>query len=125
MWTAAYLTKRALDCRRSPWHQMHEVEKRWGHATLNIDKFREGDAAARAAMTFDLLRRQKEFKGKYVVDIRKEFGDPNGFYFTDVFPAYLIQEGRNREEESWQIVFLLDKERKAEKIIVHKNCCDK
>ena len=46
------------------------------------------------------------------------------FYFSDVFPAYMIQRSQEDRDEAWQIVFLLNNERKVEDIIVHKNCCD-
>jgi hypothetical protein len=101
-----------------------EVAARWGRAPLNLESFRKGPAAARASMAHSILLMQKQLKGKFVLDLRKEFGEPDGFYFSDVFPAYLIQEGKTRQDETWQIVFLLDRARKLDKIIVHKNCCD-
>lgn len=102
---------------------LKEVGDRWGKADLNIEKFREGDSAARSTMAYSILKKKKEFKGKFVLELRKELGDPNGFYFSDVFPAYFIQEGKTRQDETWQIVFLLDQSRHVEDIIVHKNCC--
>lgn len=99
------------------------VANRWGTETLNIDKFRDGDEKVRAKMAYSLLQKQKEFYGVFVTDIRNRFGAPDGFYFSDTFPAYMIQ--RSESEGSWQIVFLLNKERKVTEVIVHKNCCDK
>jgi hypothetical protein len=101
-----------------------EVGKRWGKTELNIEKFQKGDEKVRAAMAYSLLKNQGQYKGKFVLDIRKDFGSPDGFYFSDVFPAYLIQRAHSQNEEAWQIVFLLDKDRKVQKVIVHKNCCD-
>ncbi len=70
------------------------------------------------------VKNQKKFHGRFVTDIRNDFGTPDGFYFSDVFPAYLIQRAETRDQEAWQIVFLLDSDRKVKKVILHKNCCD-
>lgn len=58
------------------------------------------------------------------MEIRNLFGTTDGFYFTDVYPTYLIQVGENHSEETWQIVFLLSRDRTVDSIIIHKNCCD-
>lgn len=80
------------------------------------------DINARAKMTADLLKKQNLFKGQTVREIKNALGNPDGFYFTDIYPAYLIDM---TTDDSWQIVFLLDKEHKVSELIVHKNCCDK
>jgi hypothetical protein len=36
----------------------------------------------------------------------------------------MIHRGQSVNEESWQIVFLLDKERRVNDVIVHQNCCN-
>jgi len=91
---------------------------------LNTNKFKTGDEKVRASMAYSILKNQKALRGKFVVDLRNDFGRPDGFYFSDVFPAYMIQRGHGDQDESWQLVFLPNKERKVEDIIVHKNCCD-
>ena len=48
----------------------------------------------------------------------------DGFYFSDTYPTYMIQIGANHQEESWQLVFLLDRNQKIDEIVVHKNCCN-
>ena len=101
-----------------------EVAKRWGTSELNTNKFKTGDEKVRASMAYSILKNQKALRGKFVVDLRNDFGRPDGFYFSDVFPAYMIQRGQGDQDESWQLVFLPNKERKVEDIIVHKNCCD-
>jgi hypothetical protein len=100
------------------------VAQKWGKSPLDIKVFKSANEGQRAKMAFSLLNQQKEFKGKHVSEIREIFGNPDGFYFSDVFPAYLIQTASTNKEESWQIVFMLNTERRVEKIIVHKNCCD-
>jgi hypothetical protein len=102
-----------------------EVGKRWGQTAIDSAKFKAGDEKIRASMAYSILKNPKLFKGKLVTDIRKELGDPDGFYFTDIFPAYMISRAKTDQEDSWQIVFLLNKDRKVDKVIVHKNCCDR
>jgi hypothetical protein len=101
-----------------------EAEKRWGAIPFDAAKFKDADLKTRASMAASLKKKEQDFKGKNVEEIRKELGPTSGFYFSDVYPTYLIQTGKTNKEETWQIVFLLNKERRAESIIIHKNCCD-
>lgn len=101
-----------------------KVADKWGKGAFDSIKFKDGDDKARASMAFSLLAKKKDYMGKSVLEIRRELGSPDGFYFSDVFPAYMIHRGSAPDEDSWQIVFLLDKDRRVNDIIVHKNCCN-
>lgn len=100
-----------------------EVKKKWGSVAFDAQKFKTGDFDLKAKMAYEILI-NKKFKGVSVVDIREQLGSPDGFYFIDTYPAYIIQSGKSRKEETWQIVFLLNSEFRVRDIIVHKNCCD-
>jgi hypothetical protein len=100
-----------------------QVEKKWGSSPFVAEKFRDGSVQTRASMAAALLRDQKQFLGKSLADIKAVLGTHDGHYFNDSIPAYFIQMGQTKTEESWQIVFLPTKDRKVSKIIVHKNCC--
>lgn len=100
-----------------------DVKKKWGTLQFEEKKFQKGDSALRAQMTYSILQNSKQYLGKSVVDIRKALGPHDGFYYKDVFPAYLIHIGKNKKEETWQIVFELDSKRNVIDIFVHKNCC--
>ena len=76
-------------------------------------------------MACDLLKNQKQYIGKSISEIREIFGPYSGYYFSDMFPTYFIEIARTRQEDSWQIVFLIDRKEKISEIIVHKNCCDR
>jgi hypothetical protein len=110
------------------WHgetmSITEAKKKWGNEVFDPKQFKSGNIDVRAKMAASLAA-DKRYIGKSPLNIREDLGDPDGYYFSDVFPAYLIQEGKNNKEESWQIVFLLDRGRKIEKTIIHKNCCSK
>lgn len=100
------------------------VCKNWGEAPFQVDRFRLEDEVVRAKMACSLLKNQKLFIGKDRAQIRNELGDHDGFYFSDMFPAYMIQSAKSKGEDSWQLVFLIDRKEKVSEIIVHKNCCD-
>lgn len=98
-----------------------EAKKKWGHTAFEKVTFKNGDEKIRASMAFDVVSSQKLYVGKFVSEIRDIFGNPDGFYFSDVYPAYIVQRAHTKGEEVWQIVFLLDQDRKVTKVILHKN----
>ena len=102
-----------------------EVCRRWGDRPLDVAAFRsaEEDEPTRAAMACSLLKSQDDFIGMHVSEIRPQFGNPTGYYHTDVQPAYLIEVAKTKTHDSWQIVFLLDRDGKVARVVVHKNCC--
>jgi len=105
--------------------QLKEVCTRWGDQKFNIEKFKNGSELERAKMACDLLKNQSQFKGFDLLKLRATLGSHDGFYFTDMFPAYMIYSGSSASEESWQIVFLLNRDKKVDEIVVHKNCCER
>jgi hypothetical protein len=58
------------------------------------------------------------------MEIRELLGTADGYYFSDVFPAYMIHRSQDPKGDSWQIVFLLTNDRRVDDVVVHKNCCD-
>lgn len=99
------------------------VKKKWGAEKLDLEKFKLGNPETRSKYAFDIIS-NKSYLGKSVSSIRESFGAPDGFYFIDSYPAYLIQEGQSPKEDTWQLVFKLDANRKVKEVIVHKNCCE-
>ena len=99
-------------------------QKKWGDLSYTPEKFKSSPLADKAKMASSILL-DKTLIGRTVEQVREKFGPPDGFYFIDSYPAYIIQEGKNQKEETWQIVFLHNAEYKIREIIVHKNCCEK
>lgn len=97
-----------------------QVQNRWGSEPFDIVKFKEGGYKIRAKMAAALMK-SKEFLGKDPTEIRAQLGDWDGYYFTDTYPAYIIQSRREGSDETWQIVFLLNRRYKTTEIIVNKN----
>ncbi len=102
-----------------------EVCRRWGEQPLDIAAFRaaEEDEATRAAMACWLLKTQDDYVGMHRLEVRPLFGNPTGYYITEFIPTYLIETAKTMSEDSWQIVFLTDRDGKVSEIVVHKNCC--
>ncbi len=102
-----------------------EVCRRWGERPLDVAAFRsaEEDESMRAAMACSLLRVQDGYVGMHRREIEPLFGNPTGYYETELHPAYLIEAAKTGAQDSWQIVFLIDRDLKVSEVVVHKNCC--
>ena len=74
-------------------------------------------------MTCSLLKNQKKYIGLDSLEIRKRLGDYSGYFFSESFPAYIINDPTEKDRNVWQILFFVDGEHKVSKIVVHKNCC--
>lgn len=117
----------AIGVSKISWHgetmTAAQAEKKWGKIDFETEKFKSGDEHQRALMAASLLKKKKEFLGKDRSDLRKELGDFDGFYFSDMYPTYMIETGKNSGDDSWQLVFLINRSGAISDIIVHKNCC--
>lgn len=102
-----------------------EAKKRWGHEQFNPEIFKKGDAKTKASMAVSLIE-DKRYIGKTRQDVRKELGDFSGHYFSESIPTYIIHEGWQKEgEDTWQLVFLLNRDRVIKEVRIHKNCCER
>jgi hypothetical protein len=100
-----------------------QVKAKWGSNKLDFSLFKNGKPADKAKMAYSILA-NKELIGKPIEFIRESFGTPDGFYFIDIYPAYIIQEGETNKDQTWQIVFKLNEKYQVREVIVHLNCCD-
>jgi hypothetical protein len=101
-----------------------EVKTKWGNTKLDVKKFKDSTYEEKSKMSYSVMT-DKSLIGKTYEEIREIFGPNDGHYFTDTIPAYIIQEGKTHSEETWQLVFKMDKKYRVRDIIIHKNCCDK
>ncbi len=104
---------------------LKEVCQRYGTKPLNVAEFKraEEDRSIRAKMACSLLKNQKKYIGLDSSEIRNILGNYSGYYFNESFPTYLINHAEKKGQDVWQILFLIDKEQKISKVVVHKNCC--
>ena len=110
---------------RGEYMDARKVCQRWGDLPLVIEDFRaaDEDERSRAEMACSLLGQQNRFIGMHRLEILELFGDSSGYYITEMTPTYLIETARSRDQDSWQIVFLINKDRLIRRVVVHKNCC--
>ena len=104
---------------------LKKVCRRWGEQPFNEAKFKAAgeNRAVRAKMTCSLLKNQKEYIGLDSLEIRKRLGDYTGYFFSESFPAYIINRSAEKDRNVWQILFFVDGDHKVSEIVVHKNCC--
>lgn len=100
-----------------------DAKMKWGQAPFDAARFKEGGPQQRAKMAFAMLENSKPFVGKTVPELREMLGEQTGYYRRDMFPAYLIEEGKVQGDESWQILFLLGDQYRVREVRLHKNCC--
>ena len=101
-----------------------EVKKKWGADKFDIAQFKSGSDSIKSKMAYSLMT-DKVYIGKTYEEIRDLFGPNDGFYFIDTYPSYIIQRGKNKSEDTWQLVFRMTKNYKVRDIIMHKNCCER
>ena len=103
-----------------------KVCKRWGKEPFSAEKFKANeDPSVRAKMACSLLKNQKMYIGIDSGEMRKILGNYSGHYFNEAFPTYLIEIAKKMGDDSWQLVFLIDRQERIAKIVVHKNCCER
>jgi hypothetical protein len=101
-----------------------EVKAKWGDQKADLKKFKDSSYENKSKMAYSIIT-DKSLIGKTYEEIREIFGPNDGHYFTDTIPAYIVQEGKSHSEDTWQLVFKMDKKYKVRNIIMHKNCCDR
>ncbi|MCY4138766.1 MAG: hypothetical protein OXF56_10925 [Rhodobacteraceae bacterium] len=72
-------------------------------------------------MACALFRNQDDYVGVHCREILETFGDQTGYSsYTEGSPAYEIESGRTRDQDTWQIVFRINKFGEVKEIVVHK-----
>jgi hypothetical protein len=102
-----------------------QVEKTFGHDEFSETAFRMANIEKRASMAASLIKHKSYYAGTSGWEIRKRLGDYSGHYFSEMYPTYLIHEAKDRADDTWQLLFVIDADEKVKDIIVHKNCCDR
>ncbi len=101
----------------------NKVLKKWGHEKYDAKKFRSSSYEIKSKMASSIMT-DNTLIGKSYEEIRELFGENEGFYFIDTYPAYIVQRGKTQKEETWQLVFRMTNDYKVRDIIMHKNCCE-
>lgn len=96
-----------------------EVLAKWGSQKFDAKKFKSGNEIDRSKMAYSLLNDQS-YIGQSGSKIYEDLGSYSGFFFSDNIPAYLIQFANKPGDIEWQIVFVMDKNRKVSEVIVQE-----
>ncbi len=100
-----------------------DAVKKWGELALNTEQFRAGDLSKRAPMAVDIVKRSL-YVGRSRIDVRRELGDPDSYFFSDTIYAYKIMPFPGENKENWHLVFIPDdKLEKVKEVKIHKKCC--
>src|SRR5205823_1673275 len=99
-----------------------DASKRWGNKTFSPESFMKGSIEERAAEAADLVKKQT-LVGKTADEVVQMLGPTSGYFWSDHFPTYFVEEGWSKKKDSWQLIFLLNSDDKVTEIKIHKNCC--
>lgn len=99
------------------------AQKQFGTKTFDKLKFKNGDRKLKGEMAADLISK-KSFIGKPLKSVTELLGPSDGYFENKAIPAYLISPDLAKKD-TWQIIFLPDKDWKnVDEVKIHKNCCD-
>ena len=101
-----------------------QIKKMWGTTKFDKVLFRNGSVADRAKMSYDIIQ-SKVYVGKPRATVINDLGPSDGYYFSGMTPAYLLNNPPTVGADLWQLVFLLSSDGLVVEVVVHKNCCDK
>ena len=84
------------------------AQDKWGHEKLDKNKFKDsgydGDLV-KAKMAAYIIEKQI-YKGSEIALVYKELGIANGYFISDLSPAYVLQRPTEEKNEGWQLVFI-------------------
>lgn len=103
---------------------LKQSEKKWGSLSFDAKKFTALTEKEKGAMAVDLIK-SKKYVNSYILDVRKEMGDPDSYFFSDTILAYEITPPEENKEQ-WQIIFIPDDNlARVKEVKIHKKCCYK
>lgn len=101
------------------WGEVHDLvcsRKKWEIQTLNANQFKSGDLVKCTPMAVDIVKRSL-YVGESRKTVREELGDPDSYFFSDIWYAYKIMPFPGEGEENWHLVFIPDEKLKKEKML--------
>ncbi len=99
-----------------------QAKKKWSELEFYPSKFKLGTEKEKGAMAVYALK-VSSFVGKDMLQVRKEMGTPDSYFFSDTIFAYQITQPE-KNKESWHLIFIPDEKlEKVKEIKIHKKCC--
>lgn len=101
-----------------------EAEKKWGILNFDAKLFTTLSEEKKGAMSAHLIKSKKYVNSK-ILEVRKELGEPDSYYFSDTILSYEITPPEANKEQ-WQLVFIPDDNlERVKEVRIHKKCCHK
>jgi len=101
-----------------------QAQKKWGRSKFNAEQFKSLAEKEKGAMATDALH-EGAFVGRDMLEVRKEMGSPDSYFFSDTLFAYAISASA-AGKESWHLLFIPDQKlEKVKEVRIHKKCCYK
>ena len=95
-----------------------EIQEKWGSQPFDSKKFSSEDLKMRASMAHSIVASKENYMGKTGDEIREIFGYADGHYVNERFPSYVLEIGSKKSPETWQLVFMVDRDLKVNDVIV-------
>jgi hypothetical protein len=103
------------------------AKEKWGNQKFDAEKYKNGDEKTKASMIADLVE-SKILIGTSVSDLTTLLGRKNGYFFDESYPAFIFIVGsppkkiekNSFNEDTWQIVCLLNKDQKVSEVLIHR-----
>lgn len=104
------------------------AQAKWGQEKLDKNKFKNsgynGDSI-KAKMAAHIVGKQI-YKGSEIALVYKELGTTNGYFISDLSPAYVLQRPTEEKSEGWQLVFIpTEDSKKVKEVRILKTCCER
>lgn len=101
-----------------------DAKKKWGVSDFKPKEFKTSSEKIKGAMATNAIEKQV-YVGQDMLNVRKDMGTPDSYFFSDTIYAYKITEP-DKDKESWHLVFIPDREiKKVKEVKIHKKCCYK
>ena len=102
-----------------------EARKKWGEMAFSGEKFKSALEKEKAPMAVNALK-INAYVGKDMLQVRKDLGSPDSYFFSDTIFAYSILPFPGENKETWHLIFIPnEKLEKVKEIKIHKKCCYK
>ena len=95
-----------------------QAKLKWGEKRFNDKQFKFGNPETRSSMVYAIIEKKHDYIGKTPEQIRSIFGETDGYFVNEAFPAYILSIHKKKGDKIWQLVFEIGKNKKVSDIII-------
>lgn len=107
--------------RSQKFFSLDEAEKRYGKEKFDSSRFQSGNWKVRSKMAVNMIE-SKVLIGKTDAEVRAMLGPPDGFFWVENIPGYIIEDGRETKKVHAQIVIFSSGEhgkKRADRVVIN------